>query len=92
MNVVVWLFIGGMLGLIASLVMHIDERHGVGINMVVGIAGSLIGGWIVSPLITGTPILQDDFNIVGLMTSLAGGILLLVAASLTRRRKPIKVS
>jgi uncharacterized membrane protein YeaQ/YmgE (transglycosylase-associated protein family) len=87
MNVLVWLFVGGILGWIASLVMHTDDRQGIGMNVVVGIVGAMIGGWIVSPLIGGATINQGDFSGVGLMVSLAGAILLLVAVSLIQRRR-----
>jgi uncharacterized membrane protein YeaQ/YmgE (transglycosylase-associated protein family) len=91
MNIVIWLFVGGILGWIASIVMHTDQRQGIGMNVVVGIAGALIGGWIISPMIGGATINQGDFSGVGLMVSFAGAILLLVAVSLIQRRKTSKI-
>jgi len=85
MNVIIWLVVGGLVGWVASLIMRTDARQGVILNIVVGIVGALVGGWILSPLVGGATINQGDLSVVGLAVSLGGAILLLAVVNLLRR-------
>jgi uncharacterized membrane protein YeaQ/YmgE (transglycosylase-associated protein family) len=51
MNFIIWLIIGGVIGWLASLVMRTDGQQGIILNIVVGIVGSYIGGWIFGPML-----------------------------------------
>lgn len=51
MNFIIWLIIGGVIGWLASLVMRTDGQQGIILNVVVGIVGSYIGGWIFGPML-----------------------------------------
>ena len=51
MNILIWLVIGGVIGWLASLVMRTDGQQGILLNIVVGIVGALLGGWLISPLV-----------------------------------------
>jgi uncharacterized membrane protein YeaQ/YmgE (transglycosylase-associated protein family) len=84
MNFIVWIAIGGVIGWVASMIMGTDARQGVLLNIVVGIVGSLLGGWLISPLIGSATINQGDFSVGGLGVSLLGAILLLAIVSLFR--------
>ena len=88
MNFIIWLVVGGILGWLASLVMKTDAQQGVVLNIVVGIVGSLIGGWLISPLLGGGTINQGDFSVMGLVSSLIGAIILLAIVNLVRRGRP----
>ena len=46
MNILIWLVIGGVIGWLASLVMRTDGQQGIVLNIVVGIVGALLGGWL----------------------------------------------
>jgi uncharacterized membrane protein YeaQ/YmgE (transglycosylase-associated protein family) len=46
MSLIVWLIIGGVIGLLASIVMRTDDQQGIILIVVVGIVGSFIGGWL----------------------------------------------
>jgi uncharacterized membrane protein YeaQ/YmgE (transglycosylase-associated protein family) len=46
MNFIIWLVVGGIIGWLASLVMKTDAQQGIGLNIVVGIVGALLGGWL----------------------------------------------
>jgi uncharacterized membrane protein YeaQ/YmgE (transglycosylase-associated protein family) len=50
MNFILWLIIGGILGWIASLIMGTDEQQGVFLNIVVGVIGALLAGFLLTPL------------------------------------------
>ena len=85
MNLIIWLVVGGLIGWVASLVMKTDAQQGVILNVVVGIAGALLGGWLLSPLVGAGTVNQGDFSLMGLLVSLGGAILLLVLFNLVRR-------
>ena len=84
MNFIVWLFVGGIIGWLASLVMRTDARQGVVLNVVVGIVGALLGGWLLSPLLGAGTINQNDFSLLGLLVSFGGAIVLLLVVNLLR--------
>jgi len=46
MDLIIWLIIGGVIGWLASLVMKADAQMGVIANVVVGIVGAGLGGWL----------------------------------------------
>jgi uncharacterized membrane protein YeaQ/YmgE (transglycosylase-associated protein family) len=88
MNLIIWLVVGGVIGWVASLIMKTDAQQGVALNVVVGIVGALIGGWVLSPLIGAGTLNQGDFSLPGLLVSLVGAIILLFIVNLVRRRAP----
>ena len=88
MNFIIWLVVGGVIGWIASLIMKTDAQQGLFLNVVVGIVGALLGGWLISPLVGEGTVNSGDFSIGGLLVSLAGAIILLFVVNLIRRRAP----
>lgn len=87
MNFIIWLVVGGLIGWIASLIMRTDAQQGLLLNIVVGIVGALLGGWLISPLIGEGTINSGDFSIGGLVVSLLGAVVLLAIVNLFRRRR-----
>ena len=88
MNFIIWLVVGGVIGWLASLIMKTDAQQGIGLNIVVGIVGSLIGGWLIAPLLGAGTINQGDFSVMGLVASLIGAVILLAVVNLIRRGRP----
>ena len=88
MNLIIWLVVGGVIGWVASLIMKTDAQQGLFLNVVVGIVGALIGGWLLSPLVGAGTVNQGDFSLAGLAVSLVGAIVLLFVVNLIRRRAP----
>jgi uncharacterized membrane protein YeaQ/YmgE (transglycosylase-associated protein family) len=88
MNLIIWLVVGGLIGWVASLVMKTDAQQGVILNVVVGIAGALLGGWLLSPLIGAGTVNQGDFSVMGVLVSFGGAIMLLFVVNLFRRGVP----
>lgn len=82
-NLILWLAVGGLIGWAASIIMHTDAQQGVPLNIVVGIAGAMLGGWLFSPIGT---INQGNFSMLSLLISLIGAVLLLAIVNLFRRR------
>lgn len=85
MNLIIWLIMGGIIGWIASKIMYTDAQQGIVLNIVVGIVGALLAGWLITPLIGGATINQNDFSVSGLVISLLGAIVLLAIVNLFRR-------
>jgi uncharacterized membrane protein YeaQ/YmgE (transglycosylase-associated protein family) len=85
MNFIIWLVIGGLVGWLASVVMKTDAQQGVILNIVVGIIGALLGGWLLAPLFGTGTINQGDFSLSGLLVSFLGAVILLAIVNLVRR-------
>lgn len=85
MNIIIWLAIGGLIGWLASVVMRTDGQQGILLNVVVGIIGAILGGWILSPLVGVSTINQSNFSLAGLLVSLVGAVILLAIVNLVRR-------
>ena len=78
MGLIIWLIIGGIIGLLASMVMKTDGQQGIILNVVVGIVGSFLGGWLIAPLIGGS-------GVMGYVSAFLGAIILLAIVNLFRR-------
>jgi len=85
MNIIIWLVIGGIVGWVASMIMGTNARQGLVLNVVVGIVGAVLGGWVLSPLVGGATINQGDLSVVGLLVSLGGAVGLLALVRLFQR-------
>ena len=85
MNILIWLVVGGLLGWVASLLMKTDGQQGIILNVVVGIIGALVAGFVVAPLFGTGTINTNDFSIAGMLVSLAGAVVLLAIVNLVRR-------
>jgi uncharacterized membrane protein YeaQ/YmgE (transglycosylase-associated protein family) len=85
MNFIIWIVVGGLIGWIASIIMKTDGQQGLFLNVVVGLIGALIGGWLISPLVGAGTISDSAFNVGSLVVSLVGAILLLAVVNLLRR-------
>jgi len=87
MNFIIWIVIGGILGWLASIVMKTDAQQGIFLNIVVGIIGALLGGWLLSPLFGTGTINTEDFSLLSLLVSFLGAVILLAIVNLVRRGK-----
>ena len=85
MNFIIWIVVGGIIGWLASLVMKTDAEQGMILNIVVGIVGALLGGWLLAPLFGTGTINQNDFSLGSLLVSFLGAIVLLMVVNLVRR-------
>ena len=77
MNFIIWLIVGGVIGWLASIVMRTNGQQGIILNIVVGIVGSYIGGFLFGPYI-GT-------GFYGLLSAFLGAVILLAIVNLIRR-------
>lgn len=85
MDFIIWLVVGGLIGWVASMIMRTDGQQGIILNVVVGIIGAFLGGWLISPLVGVGTINQGSFSFGSLVVSLIGAIVLLAIVNLIRR-------
>ena len=85
MNLIILLIVGGIIGWVASMIMRTDAQQGIFLNIVVGIVGAMLAGFIVTPLIGGASIMDGGINIQSILISLVGAIILLAIVNLFRR-------
>ena len=79
--------IGGILGWLASIVMRTDAQQGILLNIVVGIVGAILGGLLLAPLIGGGSITSGNFDVMSLLVSFLGAVILLAIVNLFTRRR-----
>lgn len=84
MSIIIWLVMGGLVGWIASMIMGTNAQQGIILNVVVGIVGALIGGWLIGPLL-GAGSINEGITIMSFIVSLIGAVVLLAIVSLFRR-------
>ena len=85
MGIIVLLVVGGILGWLASLVMRTDGQQGVILNVIVGVVGAFLAGFLITPLIGGAPITSGAFSVQSLIVSFLGAVVLLAIVNLMRR-------
>jgi uncharacterized membrane protein YeaQ/YmgE (transglycosylase-associated protein family) len=85
-NFIVWLLVGALIGWLASMVMRTDAQQGGLLNIVVGIVGAMLGGFLL-PLLGfgGSNINNNDFSVSGLLVAFVGAIILLAIVTLMQR-------
>jgi uncharacterized membrane protein YeaQ/YmgE (transglycosylase-associated protein family) len=86
MNLIVWLVIGGVVGWLASIIMKRDAQQGIILNVVVGIIGALLAGYIISPLV-GVGTINSGLSVGSFLVSLLGAVVLLAIVNLFTRGK-----
>ena len=85
MNFIIWLVVGGLIGWVASMIMRTNGQQGIILNVIVGIVGAFLGGWLISPMVGVPTINQDAFSVGALLVSLVGAIILLAVVNLVNR-------
>ncbi len=81
MGIIGWIVIGILAGWLAEKIMK--RNHGLLTNLVVGVVGAILGGFIASNLL-GIPV--GGFNIMTLLVATLGAVLLLFLLGIVRRR------
>ena len=84
MGIIIWLIVGGIVGWLASLLMRRDAKQGIFLNIVVGIVGAVLAGWLISPLV-GVGTINQGISVASMAVSLLGAVILLAIVNLLRR-------
>ncbi|MBN8527988.1 MAG: GlsB/YeaQ/YmgE family stress response membrane protein [Caulobacterales bacterium] len=81
MGIIAWIIIGIVAGWLAEQIM--GRNHGLVVNLVVGIAGAVIGGWLAG--LTGFPVIVNAF-VTSIIIATIGAVILLYLLGLMKRR------
>jgi len=81
MGILIWLIVGGICGWLASMIMRTDGQQGIVLNVIVGIVGAAIAGFIFG----GAASLNNGITVQTFLYSLLGAVVLLAIVNLVRR-------
>ena len=82
MNIIAWIILGALAGWIASMLVGKDAEMGIVANILTGIAGAFIGGFIFN-LFGGSGV--TGFNLWSLLVAVMGSFILLLVIKAFRR-------
>lgn len=83
MSIIAWIIIGALAGWIASKLAGRDGQMGWVANILVGIAGAIVGG-LVMALLGGSGV--TGFNLYSILVAVGGALLLLFILNAVQRR------
>lgn len=81
MNVVVFLIVGGVIGWLASLLLHSRTQHGIILNILVGLIGGVIAGLIFGHGVSSA----NPLDLTGVLWAIVGAVVLLAVVNLVRK-------
>jgi uncharacterized membrane protein YeaQ/YmgE (transglycosylase-associated protein family) len=87
MGIILWLIVGGVVGWLASIVMRRDGSQGIILNVVVGIVGSILGAWLIGPLVGAPSINSGVLSVATFLVSFLGAVILLAIVNLITRNR-----
>lgn len=82
MGFIIWIIVGALAGWIASMIMKTDAQMGALANIVVGIIGAFLGGWVIS--LFGAAPAAGELNIPSILTAILGACILLAILKMVR--------
>jgi uncharacterized membrane protein YeaQ/YmgE (transglycosylase-associated protein family) len=77
MNIILWIIFGALAGWIASMIMGTNAQMGALANIVVGIVGAVIGGFLMNAF--------GAQGVTGFNLTILGAVVLLFLVGLVRR-------
>lgn len=81
MGIILWIIFGGLTGWIASMIMNTDNQQGIVLNVVVGIIGAIVGGWLMSFFGESG---VNGFNLYSFIVALIGSVVLIAVLKFIR--------
>jgi uncharacterized membrane protein YeaQ/YmgE (transglycosylase-associated protein family) len=84
MNFIIWLIVGAIVGWVATSLM--GQRNGLLMNVIVGIVGAFVAGYVLTPYFGISTINQNNFSLPAMLVSVGGAVILLFVLSLFQRR------
>jgi len=83
MSFIIWILVGALVGWLASIIMKTNQSQGALLNIIVGIVGALVGGWLISPVL-GIATINQSISLGSIAVSLGGAVILLALVKLFR--------
>jgi len=75
MGILSWLIFGGLVGFVATSLMGVKKRHGLISNIIIGIVGAMLGGFVASEVFGYGGV--GTWTLEGFVIALLGSIVLL---------------
>lgn len=82
MGIIGWIILGGLAGWIASMIMKTNAEQGIFLNIVVGVIGAMIGGFLLS-ILGGEGV--NGFNGYSFLVAIFGAVVLIAIVKALRR-------
>lgn len=82
MGIILWIIFGALVGWIASMIMKTNQQQGLLLDIVVGVVGALIGGWVMTLFGEGG---VSGFNLYSFIVAILGAVILLAIVKFVRR-------
>lgn len=79
MEIIIWIVFGAIVGWVASAIMGTNE--GLIIDIVLGVVGALLGGWLMSLVGKGG---VTGFNLYSFLVAILGAVVLIAVARALR--------
>lgn len=84
MGILSWIVLGGIAGWLASIVMKRNDRMGCITNIIAGVVGASVGGWVFSLFGSGG---VTGFNLSSLLVAFVGAVIVLGVVNLIFGRR-----
>ncbi len=82
MGIVLWIIFGALSGWIASIMMKTDDSQGLGMDILLGVVGAVVGGFLMGIIgqsgVTG-------FNLYSILVAVLGAVVVIFVGRLLRR-------
>ncbi len=82
MGIILWIIFGALAGWIASMIMKTDSAQGPILNIVVGIVGAVLGGFLMNTFGQSG---VSGFNLYSLIVAIIGAVVLLAIVKAVQR-------
>jgi uncharacterized membrane protein YeaQ/YmgE (transglycosylase-associated protein family) len=74
MDFIIWIIVGALAGWVASMIMHTDAEQGALMNIILGIVGAFVGGFVMNLFgasgVTG-------FNLYSILVAILGAVVVI---------------
>jgi len=84
MGIISWIVLGGIAGFLASIITKRNDQMGCITNIIAGIVGAAVGGWVFS-LFGGQGV--TGFNLPSLLVAFVGAVIVLAVVNLIFGRR-----
>ncbi|MDP2637967.1 MAG: GlsB/YeaQ/YmgE family stress response membrane protein [Candidatus Levybacteria bacterium] len=82
MEIVLWIVLGALAGWIASIIMRTDAQQGLGMDIIMGMIGAVVGGFLMGLFgqqgVTG-------FNLYSILVAVLGAVVVIYIGRMFRR-------
>lgn len=86
LNFILWIILGGVAGWVASIIMGKNAKMGLLANVVVGIIGAFLGGWLLDVLDIAA-VNPNEVSWTNFFSAVFGAVVLLFVVRLVTNRR-----